>query len=370
MTTNPVSQFLRRENLTRRDLNRFLGSAGLALVSVPMLSTRADAGQAPMVFEWSTYEDPGFHKSYLDKYGAEPEFSFFASQDEAFSKVQAGFKPDLVHPCISTSWKWYDAGFTKAIDVSRLSNWNDVWPALQTTKGVVGPDGKVVLVPFDWGNTSFCYRTDLVDVKPEDETWAMILDPKYEGKLSVDETEDNFRGVAFGIGIKDVINLTPEDMRKVKEALVEQKKLVRFYWTSTTELAQAMVAGEIIISTCWNETSAQLVKQGVPVKMANPKEGMITWVCGLVHVASGEGDEQLTYDFIDAFLAPESGAHLIEAFGYGHSNRKAFDMVKPERLVELGIASPEEMMARTFLSGPGQDFDTMMKIITEVQAGA
>lgn len=322
------------------------------------------------MFEWSGYEDPGFHKSYLDKYSASPDFGFFASQDEAFNKVRAGYRPDLVHPCASTAWKWWDAGLINVIDTSRLGNWPDVWPTLQKMKGVLNVNGDPILMPFDWGNVSFCYRTDLVDIKPEDESWASILDPQYAGKLSVDETEDNFRGVAFGIGIKDVINMTPDQMQQVKGALLKQKELVRFYWQSATELAQAFTAGEIVISTCWNETSATLLKTGVPVRMANPKEGMITWVCGLLHLKGTEGDEQMTYDFIDAFLSAETGAYLIDAFGYGHANQKAFSMVAPERLAELGIGSPDEMMNRTFLSGPGQDFDGMMRIITEVEAGA
>jgi spermidine/putrescine-binding protein len=78
----------------------------------------------------------------------------------------------------------------------------------------------------------------------------------------------------------------------------------------------------------------------------------------------------MAYDFMDAFLSTDAGAYLIDGYGYGHANKAAFDLVKPERLAELGISSPDEMMSRTFLSGPGQDFDSMMRIITEVEAGA
>ncbi|MGH6719073.1 MAG: ABC transporter substrate-binding protein, partial [Alphaproteobacteria bacterium] len=112
------------------------------------------------------------------------------------------------------------------------------------------------------------------------------------------------------------------------------------------------------------------LKEGIPVRLANPKEGVITWVCGLVHTNKGSADEQMVYDFMDAFLAPESGAYLIDVYGYGHSNQKAFAMVSQERLDELGIHDPDEMISRSILSGGGQDFDSMMKIITEVQAGS
>ncbi len=367
---NVIKDMLRHTGMSRRDIVKWLPTAGLALAAMPM-GRRARASGNPVVFEWSGYELPEFHPAYVEKHGGSPDFTFFASQDEAFNKVNAGFSPDLVHPCASQSWKWIDAGFTKPIDVSRLANWPDVWPTLQKMPGVVDPSGQnVVLSPFDWGNTSFCYRTDLTDIDPNNESWTSILDPQYAGKMSVDETEDNFRGVALAIGIKDVTNFSEEDRQKVKAALIEQKKLVRFYWEAATDLAQAFSSGEIVISTCWNETSARLLAEGIPVRLANPKEGVITWVCGLVHTNKGSADEAMVYDFTDAFLAPESGAYLINEYGYGHSNQKAFAMVSQERLDELGIHNPDEMISRSILSGGGQDFDSMMKIITEVQAGS
>lgn len=103
----------------------------------------------------------------------------------------------------------------------------------------------------------------------------------------------------------DITNLSPEDLQAIKAAFVEQKERVRFYWESTTELAQALKSGEVTVAACWNETAASPSGEGVPIRMARPKEGTITWVCDLVHVASGGGDEQMTYDVIDAFLAKE-----------------------------------------------------------------
>ncbi|MEX2650217.1 MAG: extracellular solute-binding protein [Alphaproteobacteria bacterium] len=370
--TNPqiLKDVLRHVGFSRRDVARWLPAAGLALATAPLGGPSARASGKPVVFEWSGYELPEFHPAYLAKHGESPDFSFFASQDEAFNKVNAGFTPDIVHPCASQAWKWVDAGFIKPIDVARLGNWPDVWPTLQNMPGVRDPSGEnVVLSPFDWGNTSFCYRSDLVDITPETESWTAIIDPKYAGKISVDETEDNFRGVALAIGIKNVTSMTEEDRQKVKVALLEQKKIVRFYWESATDLANAMASGEIVVAVCWNETSATLKKQGIPVNLANPKEGVITWVCGLVHTNKGSADEQMVYDFMDAFLDPEAGRYLIDEYGYGHANTKSFDLVSPERLAELGISNPDDMISRSILSGGGQDFDSMMKIITEVQAG-
>ena len=49
------------------------------------------------------------------------------------------------------------------IDTAKLSNWGDIFEPLKnlptTTEG-----GKQWFVPFDWGQTSITYRTDLVDL--------------------------------------------------------------------------------------------------------------------------------------------------------------------------------------------------------------
>ncbi|MGH6718205.1 MAG: hypothetical protein ACREER_02720, partial [Alphaproteobacteria bacterium] len=133
---NVIKDMLRHYGMSRRDIVHWLPAAGLALAAFPMGHRRARASGNPVVFEWSSYELPEFHAGYVAKYGGSPDFSFFAGQDEAFNKVNAGFAADLVHPCASQAWKWWDAGFIKPIDTSRLSHWPDVWPTLRKMPGV------------------------------------------------------------------------------------------------------------------------------------------------------------------------------------------------------------------------------------------
>lgn len=104
---------------------------------------------------------------------------------------------------------------------------------------------------------------------------------------------------------------------------------------------------------------------------ANPKEGILTWVCGLVHLTTGKGDEQAVYDFTDSMLAPEAGKFEIENFGYGHANRKAFDLVSKERLEELGLSSPAGMFARSifFREMKPEVQESYVNLLEEVKAG-
>jgi len=357
-------------DITRRQALRAMSAAGVGIVAQPVISsaTLAESDPSQLIsLTWSGYDVPELFPQWAEAHGL-PQFSYFSSQDEAMQKIRAGYAADVWHPCTSNTRRFTDAGVVAPLDTSRLEHWDDLWPTLKTVQGVVVYD-QVHLLPVDWGNTSICYRTDVFGEDFE-ESWTMILDPAYAGRISVPDSTDNLVGVALAIGV-DPYNMTDDDLEKVKQAMMEQRKNVRFYWDSATEIVQAMAAGEIDLAVCWNEGVVNLTREGIPVKFANPKEGLVTWVCGLVHNPSGEADEELVYEFMNSWSSPEAGLFLINDYGYGHSNRKAFDLVPPERLAELGLSSPEEMLAHTkyAIEGPVGMRDKWNQVLEEVRLG-
>ena len=106
---------------SRRQFNKTLSAAGLAVATMPLIPRGASAQDEAIVFTWGGYELPEFHQKYIEKHGESPDFTLFGDEDEAFAKVAAGFRPDLSHPCSPLTKKWRDAGLTQAIDTSRLS---------------------------------------------------------------------------------------------------------------------------------------------------------------------------------------------------------------------------------------------------------
>ena len=243
---------------------------------------------------------------------------------------------------------WTDAGIVLPIDTSRLSNWEHLFPTLSTQKGVAY-DGETFFAPTDWGNSSIVYRTDLVDAE---ESWAMLFDERYAGKISPPDTVSNIQAAAAVLGV-DPTNI-PDDVLNgpVADMVRAQRGLARNYWTTASELDQMIASGEVVIAFAWNETYKRLKAQGVPVAYARPKEGIWGWCCGVVRVKGGEGDEQMAHDFIDAWLSPEAGKNLIEMYGYGHSNKKSFEIADPAVVENLGLTDPETLMASSVFFGP------------------
>ena len=69
--------------LSRRRFGQLAAALGVGVVTMPVLQRPARAAGEITYFGWSGYEDPNFHKGYIDKYGGSPNFSFWGSEDEA-----------------------------------------------------------------------------------------------------------------------------------------------------------------------------------------------------------------------------------------------------------------------------------------------
>jgi len=231
-------------------------------------------------------------------------------------------------------------------------------------------DGQPYFIPFDWGNSSVLYRTDLVDTNTD--SWMLLFDEKYAGRIAnYDSVDGAIPAAALALGFRNIASLDDDQLAQVRELLVKQRPLLRYYWTDNAAIEQSMAAGEVVAAYAWNSSYHALKSAGVPVAYMNPKEGILTWVCGLALIEGGSGDEEAAYFFIDAMLDPQSGKQLIEQFGYGHSNRKSFELADKNRLTELGLSDPDALFAQgVFLEEvPPPTKEKYVRMFEEVKAG-
>lgn len=232
-------------------------------------------------------------------------------------------------------------------------------------------------MPSDWGNSSVLFRPDLapeyVDTETEkNESWAILFDEKYAGRLGIFDSVDGVMAVVGSvIGAENVFDMTDAELEEAAELLRKQREILRFYWTDQSSVEQALASGELVASYAWNSAVVELKNQGVNVTYMNPKEGIWTWVCGLVLLNSGDGDRDKAYEFMDAWIAPESGKNLIEMYGYGSSNAKAFELVDEATLADLGISDPMTMMANSRFFGEIEPDvrEKYINLFDEIKAG-
>lgn len=329
---------MKEGKLSRRAFNRSLFALGLMPVTVPLLPHRAAAAPEDQAtwFTWGGFDIPDYFDEYVAKHGELPNFATYGSAEEAFNKLRSGFVADLVLPCLSDVPRWSSTGLFQPIDTSRLSNWPDQIPELgNVSYNMV--DAKQWMVPWEWGQTSIAYRTDLFELQGE-ESWDMLWDERYAGRLgSLGGGGDVWWCAAIKAGVPfDQIH-TDEAFEKISAVLRAQRPLIRVYTDDTTSLDTALAAGELVATLAWNSTVVSLTAAGVPVKFAQPKEGALTWVCGLMlHAEAPKIDR--AYDVIDSLISESATVALMRGSGYGGPNRKAFAQFTDEELSALGLA--------------------------------
>lgn len=358
--------------LSRRAFSKGLLAAGVGMVTMPVMPRRALAQDAQgTFFTWGGFDIPELFIDYQAKHGALPNFAIFGGTEEGLTKMRAGYVVDVAHPCNASLPRWVDSGLFQPLDTSRLSNWPDLLPELVGIDGNSDPAGRPWLAPFDWGQTSVTYRTDLFGLEG-DESWNMLWDPRHAGRLgSLASGGDAWWCGAIKAGVDFREIATDESFARIEAAMREQRPLIKMYTDDTSSLEQALSSGELVAAMTWNSSATTLKSEGVPVEFARPKEGALTWVCGvMIHKDAPNLDR--AYDIVDSLLSVSSGEFMIRDYGYGHSNRKAFDAFDAAKLASLGLSkNPAEVLGAGHFQIPqSQDFESRMNEVFElIKAG-
>jgi len=325
--------------LTRREVARNLASAGVVVATLPVVARPTRAEDQVLYYTWAGYDVPEFRGPYIEQHGASPTYAFYENTEEALTKIREGYAVDVAHPCMPDIGRWRDAGIIEPIDPLLVDAWDDIIPALKENSSV-HVDGEYWMVPWEWGPSSLIYRTDRVEL-PDGETYTVMLDEAYKGRISFMDTADDMGLLAALLaGVPDFYDMSEEDYAAVNAKMDELIAQARFVWSDPTNAEQAMANDEIDMFWGWPNSWISLKNQGLPVGfMLEPREGVVTWLCGFAIMQNHPHDLNVAYDLINASMAPESGKNLVEMYGYGHANVKTLEIVDPQVLSDLGLDS-------------------------------
>jgi spermidine/putrescine transport system substrate-binding protein len=359
---------VRAGRIGRRQWLRLLAAAGVA-VAASGGRWSARAAETATVFTWAGYDDPAFYPSYVKKYGGPPNFAMYADEEEGLQKILAGFTPDVVLPCAYKVARWYEAGVLGEIDTSRIRAWDDIFESLRNIPAGM-QDGKRVWLPADWGQTSIVYRTDLAPEYVGNESWSILWDPKYKGRVAMfDSLTDGVVVAGIMAGLVDPFDYTSDDsLAKARAKLEELMPQLRYFVPDSTTLEQGLASGEIVATTAWNESIGRLRKQGLAVKFMEPKEGAMTWVCG-VGIVKGTKLRDQAHEVVDALLEPDARIYEMRNMGYGSATKKPYAILSKEELADLGLSpNPDEVLAKGILQSPIKGEERLQRMFEEVKA--
>ncbi|MGY8997485.1 MAG: ABC transporter substrate-binding protein, partial [Alphaproteobacteria bacterium] len=314
------------------------------------------------VLSWEGYQDGAFHTQFVEAHGASPSFAVMQDEADAFSKLRGGYLADIAQPCAYSIGAWVDAGVLRPIDTAWLQHWNDIWKPLRNLPRVLDNDLDW-FVPLDWGPGGIIYRTDLLP--DPDPSWWLLYDEDLKGRIAMQASSQAVVGAAaLAVGVADPWSMSNGEQEVVQRLITKQADLVTGFWSDPRVAQDGLERGDLVASYGTNDLYARLLAADVPVGFLAPREGYLTWVCGLSLLAAGNEDESLAYDFIDAMLAPETGKAIISRLGYGHANHKSFDLVSEGLLDRLALTAPRQILEKSEFfdlstAGAGPQYDAL-----------
>lgn len=183
-------------------------------------------------------------------------------------------------------------------------------------------------VGYMWGTTGFIYNPQYVDAA-DLESWAAILDPKFENRILM---KDAFRDVysvivlyafrnqiAAGEVTRDelVRDITPERVAAVKEVLLAAKSQISGWEVDFGK--EEMTKGKAWLNLSWSGDAQFAIEEAAEVDVELdyivPEEGSNVWFDGWVIPAYAKNVKAATY-FIDFMCRADNALLNMDEIGY------------------------------------------------------
>src|SRR5699024_10602394 len=112
-------------------------------------------------------------------------------------------------------------------DLDMIPNFKQLYPTFQKLD-FLRSGGKQYGVPNDWDILPVTVNADIV----KNCSFDVLFDPKYKGKISMWDDVATLGTVAAYMGYDNIWTLTDDQLAQVKRKMIEQKPLIRTYWST------------------------------------------------------------------------------------------------------------------------------------------
>lgn len=328
-------------------------------------SAEAPSGKI-VVSNWDGYMPPEFAEEFEAATGIEVELALHTTNEDIMGKLEAanggGF--DVVFVSAPFAEILNARGWAAQLDHAQIPNLEN----LSAEESELDYDpGNAFSVPYTWGTTGLCYRTDLVT--EEIDSWADLLQPAEElqGKITMLAT-DRWLLLPAQKLLGYSVNSTDEaELTEARDLLIEAKDNLLAY--DDTTFYSRLVSGEAWLVEAWDGWCNYGIAENPDIGWVVPEEGSDLWVDTMVVLESSE-NKAAAHAFIDYILRPEIGAWAAENILYKVPNAAAMESLDPaliEAFPNLGT-TPEELFENEVMRDVGDALPTYTRIVSEVTA--
>jgi len=300
---------------------------------------------------WEGYADPSFIKGFEEQCHCKVSASYMGSSDELVAKLRGGSASnyDVISPSSDVATMIASANLAAPLDLSKIPTYGRLSPKLISLP-LVRVNGAVYGVPFTWGPNPLIYDTTAFKQPPD--SWNVLWDPKYRGKISVWDELSTVYMAAQVLGYdkpdpNQLYNLTDEQLEAAKKKLVELKPNVRKMWSTGGELTNLFQNHEVVAAMGWPLNTAELKKQNFPVGETIPKENTTGWIDHLMITAASE-NKDLAYQFLEYMVQAKTQKLVTDVTHYTPANPEAGTLMTAEERQILHLDDVDNYQKRIY----------------------
>ncbi len=339
-----------------------------AVAAAALLAVSATAAWADkiVVSNWDGYMPKDIAEKFKAATGIDLEVSVHATNEEIMGKVTAssGQGYDVLFVSSPFAEALNKMGLLAPIDPAKIPNLKNLYPEATQLKH---DPGNTFSVPYTWGTTGLCYRSDVVKEAPD--SWADLLTPAddVKGKTTMLATDRWLMAPAFLLAGKSVNSTDQASLDAARDQLVATKKTLLAY--DDTTFYSKLVSGEASLVEAWDGWCNYGIAEKPEIKYVVPKEGSDLWVDTMVITKSAQNPEGAA-KFIDFIMSADNGKWMVENIMYKSPNKAAMDAIDPAMLKQypnMAIA-PADLLKYEQLRDLGDGMKAFSKTVSEIMA--
>jgi spermidine/putrescine transport system substrate-binding protein len=341
-------------------------SAKVMAISLILGSAHATSAADLVISNWDGYMAKDIAETFKAATGLEIEVVNHATNEEIMGKLMAshGKGYDVVFVSSPFAEVLNGQGMLAPIDKAAVPNLANLYPE---AVNLAYDPGNAFSVPYTWGATGLCYRSDLVKGTPD--SWMSLLQPSddLKGKTTMLATDRWLMAageLAKGYSVNEA---DPAKLDEVKELLIQAKKTLLAY--DDTTFYSKLVSGEAHLVQAWDGWCNYGITDNKDIKFVVPKEGSDLWVDTIVVMKDSE-HKDAAMKFINFILDAKNHAWAAQNILYKVPNKAAMESLDPALIKQyptMGM-TPAELTKYELLRDLGSAQKNYARVVSEIKA--